>query len=107
MSDLHNREKTLENKYAKDQELRFRIESRACKLLGLWAAAEMGLEGDAVDSYVGSVITANLAEAGVQDVIGKVTGDLTAAGKTPDALTVETMMVKFLQEAETQLTSVA
>ena len=39
------REKAFEDKWAHDENLRFRVEARRDKLLGLWAAGEMGLSG--------------------------------------------------------------
>ncbi len=101
MSSLDNRETAFENKYAHDQETLFRIESRASKLLGLWAAQEMGLSGDDAATYAGTVVSSNLKEAGVGDVITKVSADLTAKGKS--AASVTTMMKKFMTDAETQI----
>ncbi|NBX65875.1 MAG: DUF1476 domain-containing protein [Proteobacteria bacterium] len=101
MSHLENRETAFENKYAHDQDMLFRIESRASRLLGLWAAQEMGLTGEEADNYAGTVVSSNLKEAGTGDVIAKVTGDLVAKGKATD--TVSSMMVKFMKEAEIQI----
>lgn len=101
MSNLNDREKALENKYAKDQETLFRIESRASRLLGLWAAQEMGITGEEADVYAGTVVVSNLKEAGVGDVITKVSADLVAKDKS--TIAVATMMAEFLKEAELQI----
>lgn len=103
MSSLENRENAFENKYAHDQETLFRIESRASRLLGLWAAQEMGLTGEAADTYAGTVVSSNLKEAGTGDVVAKVSADLAAKGKAVDMVTA--MMTKFLKEAESQIKS--
>lgn len=103
MSSLENRENAFENKYAHDQETLFRIESRASRLLGLWAAQEMGLTGEAADTYAGTVVSSNLKEAGTGDVVAKVSADLTAKGKS--AAAVAAMMTKFMKEAEGQIKS--
>ena len=43
MTDMNDREKAFETKYALDQEVMFRIEARACKLFGLWLAEKLGI----------------------------------------------------------------
>jgi hypothetical protein len=101
MTSLDNRETAFENKYAHDQETLFRIESRASKLLGLWAAQEMGMTGEAADTYAGTVVASNLKEAGVGDVVAKVTADLKAKGRGTDL--VASMMKKFMADAEKQI----
>ena len=42
MSSLNDRENAFENKFAHDEEMKFKAEARANKLLGLWAAGLMG-----------------------------------------------------------------
>jgi len=101
MTNLNDREKALENKYAKDQERLFRIESRAAKLLGLWAAQEMGLIGEDASGYAGDVVASNMKEAGMGDVVAKVSADLAAKGKPADQ--VEALLNKFLKDAEDQV----
>ncbi len=43
MSTFDDREKAFETKYARDQEMQFKIVARRNKLLGRWAAGLMGL----------------------------------------------------------------
>jgi hypothetical protein len=99
MSQMNDREKAFENKYAKDQDTLFRIEAKACKLLGLWAAQEMGHDDPA--TYAGDLVSHNLKEPGLADVVKKVTNDMAAKGKP--ASNVETMMAQFLKDAESQV----
>jgi len=101
MTDLDDRKNAFESKYANDQETLFRIEARAVKLLGLWAAQEMGLSGDDAANYAGDLVAHNLKEPGLGDVTSKVSADLTAKGKP--ANTVDAMLVNFLRDAETQI----
>lgn len=103
MTGIENREHALEDKYAHDQELLFRIESGAAKLLGLWAAQEMGLSGEDAADYAGSVVASNLKEAGVTDVTAKVSHDLAAKGLPTDLVTA--MMARFMKETEQKLTA--
>ena len=61
MSAFEDREKGFERKYASDQELEFRAQSRAARMLGEWAANKMGLES--VDDYVRAVVRAERPRA--------------------------------------------
>ena len=78
MTQFDNREKAFESKYAHDQELQFKVMARRNKLLGLWAAGEMGLSGDAAAQYAIEVVKADFQEAGDEDVYRKVKADLDA-----------------------------
>ena len=80
MSGFDDRKKAQENKFAHDQELRFKANARRNKLLGLWAAEKLGLGGEQAEAYAKTVVTADVEEAGDQDVFRKVKADLTAKG---------------------------
>ena len=105
MDDFEGRERALENKYAMDQDRLFNIHAKACKLLGLWAAQEIGLSSEAAMDYADEVIVGNVREPALSDVITKVSADLTAKGKTADSVPV--MLSRFLKDAEDQLSSAA
>ncbi|GAA6149108.1 DUF1476 domain-containing protein [Pseudooceanicola nitratireducens] len=76
MSTFDDREKAFENKYAHDQEMQFRAEARRNKLLGLWAAELMGKTGEDAVEYAREVVKSDFEEAGHEDVVRKVSGDL-------------------------------
>ena len=80
MSTFNDRERAFETKYARDEEMQFRVIARRNRLLGEWAARKMGLSQEETDSYAKDVVRADFEEAGDGDVIRKVLGDLTAAG---------------------------
>lgn len=80
MTTFDNREKAYENKFAHDQELRFKAESRRNKLLAEWAAPKLGLTGAALDDYIKAVRKADLAEKGDEDVFRKVAKDFADKG---------------------------
>jgi len=75
MSTFDKREKGFESKFAHDQELEFKATARRNKLLGLWAAELMGLDGQAADAYAKEVIKSDFEEAGDEDVFRKVRKD--------------------------------
>jgi hypothetical protein len=86
MTTFDDREKAFEKKFALDQDLKFKAESRRNKALAEWAGAKMGLTGAALEDYVKAVRKADLAEKGDDDVFRKVKADLAAKGvKVADA----------------------
>jgi hypothetical protein len=86
MTTFDDREKGFEKKFALDQDLKFRAEARRNKLLAEWAAAKLGIAGDALPDYVRSVVKADLEEKGDEDVFRKLHNDFAAAGvKVSDA----------------------
>ncbi len=80
MSQFEDRERAFEAKFARDEEMQFRILARRNKLLGQWAATKMGLTEAEAEGYAKDVVRADFEEAGDEDVIRKLLGDLTAAG---------------------------
>jgi hypothetical protein len=84
MTQFDDRERAFEAKYARDEEMLFRITARRNRLLGQWAARQMGLSEAEAESYAKDVVCSDFEEAGEHDVIRKVLGDLTAAGVDSD-----------------------
>lgn len=80
MSQFEDRQKGQEAKFAFDAEKKFKAEARRNKLVGIWAAELMSLTGDEAKAYAAEVVAADFEEAGDEDVIRKLLGDLTAAG---------------------------
>ena len=78
MNTFDDRKKSFENKFAHDEELRFKATARRNKLLGQWAAEKLGLSGDAAATYAKDVVAADFEEAGDEDVVRKVKADFAA-----------------------------
>ncbi len=100
MTTFDDRESAFENKFAHDEEMRFRAQARANKLLGLWAAELLGKTGDAAIAYAAEVVKADFEEAGSEDVFRKLSNDL---GDKADAATIRSMMARLAAEAKAQL----
>ena len=79
MTNFKDRERGEESKFAFDQETEFKIAARRNRLLGEWAAGLMGLTEEETDAYRKAVVQADFEEAGDEDVVRKLLGDLTAA----------------------------
>ena len=100
MTTFDERESAFENKFAHDEEMAFRAEARCNKLLGLWAAEMLGKSGDAAEAYAREVIKADFEEAGHEDVVRKVAGDL---GDKADADAIRQKRAELLVEAKGQI----
>ena len=105
MSGLDDRENAFENKYAHDQEMEFKANARRNKLLGLWAAGQLGLDGDAAEDYAKSVIVADFEEAGDDDVFRKVRADFDEKGVELSDHLLRKQMDDLLIEARNQIQS--
>ncbi len=100
---FRDREKGFESKYQHDQEMLFKITARRNKLLGLWAAVQLELEGDAADAYAKEVVISNFEEAGDADVVRKVLGDLTDKGIEIDEQQLRKEMTRLNDVAREQI----
>jgi hypothetical protein len=78
MTTFDKRKEGFESKFARDEELRFKATARRNKLLGLWAAEKLGLQGAEAEAYAKTVVSADFAEPGDEDVFRKIRGDFDA-----------------------------
>jgi hypothetical protein len=91
MTSFQDRERAEEAKFAHDGEMDFRIHARRNRLLGTWAAERMGLS------------QADFEEAGDEDVVRKLLGDLISAGVDADESEVRAAMKQKETEARRAL----
>jgi len=103
MTTFDDRERGFEAKFAHDQDMQFRILARRNKLLGIWAARLMGLSEAEADAYSKDVIRAEFEEAGDEDVVRKLLGDLTSAGVECDENKIREALAHKMVEARRQL----
>ena len=103
MSSLSEREKAFENKFAHDDEIRFKVIARRNKLLGLWAAEQMGMTADKAEEYARNVVESDFEEPGDEDVFQKVYGDLKAKGLEISEHRVRRQMEELIEDAKTQI----
>jgi len=76
VNTFDEREKSFEKKFAHDEELQFKVSARRNKYLGQWASKILGYDQSKEEEYIQSVIKADFAEAGDEDVFRKVKADL-------------------------------
>ena len=103
MTSFDDRERAFESKFARDEEMNFRILARRNRLLGEWAARRMGLSDEETESYAKDVVRADFEEAGDEDVIRKVLGDLIAAGVEVSDSEIRDTLVHKSHEARRQI----
>jgi hypothetical protein len=80
MTTFDKREEAFEQQFAHDEELRFKAIARRNKLLGLWAAHKLGLQGAEADSYALSLVMSAFEHSGEHDVERKIRKDFDAKG---------------------------
>lgn len=102
MTDFKDRERGEEAKFAFDEENAFKIQARATRLLGEWAAEHMGLTPEETDAYKKSVMQADFEEAGHEDVIRKLLGDLTGTGSDIDEAAIRAKLEECTVDARRQ-----
>ncbi len=103
MTGMSDREKAFENKFAHDEEMKFKAVARRNKLLGLWAAGQIG-RSDA-EAYAKEVVAADFQEAGDQDVIRKVKADFDAASVKITEEQIVAKLAELYSEAVRQLSA--
>ena len=102
MTTFDDRERAFETMYARDQEMQFKVVARRNRLLGTWAAELMGLTAVEAESYAKDVVRADFEEAGDEDVIRKLLGDLTSAGVDIDEARIRDALEQKAIEARRQ-----
>ena len=103
MTQFDDRERAFESKFAHDEEMKFRITARRNRLLGEWAARQMGLSEAESEAYARDVVRADFEEGGDHDVVRKVLGDLTSAGIECDDAQIQAALRNKEIEARRQI----
>lgn len=100
MTLFDEREQAFEAKFVHDADMRFRIQARRDKLLGLWAADLLGKTGTEATSYAQSVVSADLEEAGHEDVVRKLSADL---GSRVSETQIRAKLLELLPQAQLEV----
>ncbi|MDA9435565.1 DUF1476 domain-containing protein [Bradyrhizobium sp. CCBAU 51627] len=101
MTTFDKREQGFEAKFAHEEELMFKAAARSNKLLGLWAAGQLGLDGDAAAAYATALVTDNLANQTMDETLNKVSGDLADKGISREQVALK--LQECLHQALAQL----
>lgn len=102
MTSFKDREKAAEAKFSHDRETAFKVMARRNKLLGLWVAEYLGLEGKGAEVYAREVVQADFERPGDEDVFEKIWNDLKDRNIELSEERVRQKMTELLHEAEKQ-----
>ena len=100
MNKFDDRGQSFEKKFAKDQELRFKVEARSNKYLGEWASLMLGKNDEEKQNYIQEIIKADMEEAGSEDVFRKVKKDFKTASISIEDIEIRNQMEKALTRAK-------
>ena len=100
MNKFDEREKGFEKKFAKDQELQFKVAARSNKYLAEFVCARLGkIEKDKQD-YIQEIIKADMEEAGSEDVFRKIKKDFQEASFSIEDSEIRDEMQRALNRAK-------
>jgi hypothetical protein len=103
MTSFDDRGQAFETKFARDADMAFRVTARRNRLVGTWAAGLMKLTPAEADAYAKAVVQADFEEAGDEDVVRKLLGDIVSAGIDMDESRIRTALHDAMVEARRQL----
>lgn len=105
MTTFDERERAFEARFAHDEELRFRAISRRNKLVGVWAAGQLGRTGEDTEAYSRAVVRAGLEGHGDGAVMAKLRHDFDAANVPISDEQIRRTMREMLLAAAEQVSS--
>src|SRR5271155_2318143 len=79
MTTFDNRDKAFENKFVHDEEMAFKAIAHRNKMLGLWAATQLGKMGKEAEQYAKEVVFSDFEKPGDGDVVEKLLKDFAKA----------------------------
>ena len=100
MNKFDEREKSFEKKFAKDQELQFKISARRNKYLAEWAGSKLGKNDDQKKDYTLEIIKADMKKAGDEDVFKKVKEDFNNSAISIDDSEIKNQMSLAVERAK-------
>ena len=100
MNKFNEREKSFEKKFAKDQELQFKVAARSNKYLAEFVCSRLSKSEEEKQKYIGEIIKADMEEAGSEDVFRKVKKDFQKASISIEDSEIRNQMEKALLRAK-------
>ena len=100
MNKFDEREKSFEKKFAKDQELQFKVAARSNKYLAEWAGSKLGKNDEERKNYIQEIIKADMEESGNEDVFRKIKKDFQNASVSVEDSEIRNEMEKALNRAK-------
>jgi hypothetical protein len=104
MTTFDERENAFEEKYAHDEELKFKAKARRGRLLGLWAAERLGKKGPAAEEYAASMVAAEVQKDSAGQIVKALRADFDSAGLNITEREIHKKMDEFLASAIKEIT---
>ena len=92
--------KSFEKKFAKDEELQFKIQARSNKYIAEFVSSKLGKSNEEKKTYVQDIIKADMEEAGIEDVFRKIKKDFQEASVSIEDSEIRHEMEKALNRAK-------
>jgi hypothetical protein len=100
---LEDREKGYEAKWAHDEEMHFHVIARRNRMLGHWAAGELGLQGSDADEYTQTLVALEIHGGHDLEVTQKLRSDFNTKNIVISDHLIERKLQEFQAEATAQL----
>ena len=100
MSKFDERGQSFEKKFAKDQELQFKVAAKSNKYLGEWVSSKLGKNDTEKQNYIQEIIKADMEEAGSEDVFRKIKKDFKFSSISVEDSEIRNQMEKALSRAK-------
>ena len=101
MSDkFTEREKSFEKKFARDEELQFKVQARSNKYIAEFVSQKLNMNEDEKKKYVHEIIKADMEESGTEDVFRKIKKDFEKTSVIIDDKEIRDQMEKAIIRAK-------
>ena len=80
MTTFDKRAQGFEAEFVHNEEMKFKAMARRNYLLGVWAAAKLGLAGAEAEAYARGLVVSEVEKTSDEEMIGKIKADLAAKG---------------------------
>ena len=100
MNKFDERGKSFEKKFAKDQELQFKVTARSNKYLAEFVSSKLGKSDKEKQTYIQEIIKADMEEAGQEDVFRKIKKDFQSVSISIEDSEIREQMEKALLRAK-------
>jgi len=97
------REKSFEKKFARDEELQFKVQARSNKYIAEFVSQKLNMNEDEKKKYIQEIIKADMEESGTEDVFRKIKKDFEKASVIIDDKEIRDQMEKAIIRAKEDL----
>ena len=94
------REKSYEKKFARDEELQFKVQARSNKYIAEFVSQKLNMNEDEKKKYIQEIIKADMEESGTEDVFRKIKKDFEKASVIIDDKEIREQMEKAIIRAK-------